>query len=111
MIMLAVPGSAAFTGEFSILAGVFAQGWGYAAVGAAAVVLAAMYGLRLISALLHVTRGSAVPEDSPDLRPGELALVLPLVGILLVLSAWPAAVSGNSFPGDAPAQTIAGTAE
>ena len=108
MIVLAVPGSAAFTGEFSILAGVFAQGWGYAAVGATAVVLAAMYGLRLISALLHVSRGSAVPEDSPDLRPGELALVLPLVGILLVLSAWPGAVSGNSFPGDAPAQTIVG---
>jgi NADH-quinone oxidoreductase subunit M len=108
MIVLAVPGSSAFTGEFSILAGVFAQGWGYAAVGAAAIVLAAMYGLRLISALLHRSRGPAVPEESPDMRPGELALVLPLVGILLVLSAWPGAVSGNSFPADAPSQTIVG---
>lgn len=111
MIVLAVPGSATFTGEFSILAGVFARGWGYAAVGAVAVVLAAMYGLRLISALLHERHGSAVPEESPDLRPGELALVLPLLGILLVLSAWPGAVSGNSFPGDAPSQTIVGASE
>jgi NADH-quinone oxidoreductase subunit M len=108
MIVLAVPGSSAFTGEFSILSGVFAQGWGYAAVGAVAIVLAAMYGLRLISALLHESRGSAVADDSPDLRSGELALVLPLVAILLVLSAWPGAVSGNSFPGDAPSQTIVG---
>ncbi|HEY7379877.1 MAG TPA: NADH-quinone oxidoreductase subunit M [Gaiella sp.] len=108
MIVLAVPGSATFTGEFSILAGVFDHGWGYAAVGAAGIVIAAMYGLRLISALLHEGRGSSVPEDSPDLRAGELGLVVPLVAILLVLSAWPAAVSGNSFPGDAPAETIAG---
>ena len=53
MLTLAVPGSANFAGEFAILAGVFAQGWGYAAVGAVAIVLAAMYSLRLISAVLH----------------------------------------------------------
>ena len=33
MLTLAVPGSANFAGEFAILAGVFTQGWGYAAVG------------------------------------------------------------------------------
>ena len=38
MFTLAVPGSSNFAGEFAILAGVFAQGWGYAAVGAAAIV-------------------------------------------------------------------------
>ena len=38
MFTLAVPGSANFAGEFAILAGVFAHGWGYAAVGAAAIV-------------------------------------------------------------------------
>ena len=57
MFTLAVPGSANFAGEFAILAGVFGQGWGYAAVGAAAIVLAAMYALRLISAILHERRG------------------------------------------------------
>ena len=79
MFTLAVPGSANFAGEFAILAGVFDHGWGYAAVGAAAIVLAALYALRLISAILHERRGSAVPEDAGDLVGGELMLVVPLV--------------------------------
>ena len=58
MLTLAVPGSANFAGEFAILAGVFRKGWGYAAVGAVAIVLAAMYSLRLISAVLHRGTGS-----------------------------------------------------
>jgi NADH-quinone oxidoreductase subunit M len=100
IIMLAVPGSANFAGEFLILAGVFDVGWGYAAVGAAAIVLAAMYTLRLISAILHGRRGVAVPDGARDLRLPELSLVVPLVAVLLALSAWPAAVSERSFPGD-----------
>ena len=104
MLTLAVPGSANFAGEFSILAGVFAQGWGYAAVGAVAIVLAAMYTLRLISGVLHRARGTAVRPESLDLRLGELALVVPLVAILLALSVWPAAISERSFPGDPPSQ-------
>ena len=72
MFTLAVPGSSNFAGEFAILAGVFARGWGYAAVGAAAIVLAALYALRLISALLHERRGSAVREDTTDLVGNEL---------------------------------------
>jgi NADH-quinone oxidoreductase subunit M len=106
MFTLAVPGSANFAGEFAILAGVFAQGWGYAAVGAAAIVLAALYALRLISALLHERRGSAVKEDATDLVGNELVLVVPLIAILAVLSAWPAGVTERSFPADAPATFI-----
>jgi NADH-quinone oxidoreductase subunit M len=106
MFALAVPGSANFAGEFAILAGVFARGWGYAAIGAAAIVLAALYALRLISAILHERRGSAVREDAGDLVSGELALVVPLLAILAVLSAWPAAISERSFPADEPAAFI-----
>ena len=57
VIALAVPGSTAFAGEFAILAGVFQHGWVYAVVGAVAIVLAAMYMLRLISAVLHQAPG------------------------------------------------------
>jgi NADH-quinone oxidoreductase subunit M len=103
MIMLAVPGSATFAGEFTILSGAFFEGWGYAAVGAGAIVLAALYGLRLISAVLHEARGPAVPEEAPDLDSNQLWLVVPLVACLLALSAWPAGITGNSFPGDEPA--------
>jgi NADH:ubiquinone oxidoreductase subunit 4 (subunit M) len=85
---------------------VFSHGWGYAAVGAGAIVLAALYALRLISAILHERRGSAVPEEAGDLVSGELALVVPLVLILALLSAWPAAISGRSFPADDPAAFI-----
>ena len=98
MLTLAVPGSANFAGEFAILAGVFTQGWGYAAVGAVAIVLAAMYSLRLISAILHRDAGSAVREESLDLRVGELALIIPLVAILLALSIWPDSITHRTFP-------------
>jgi NADH-quinone oxidoreductase subunit M len=106
MFTLAVPGSSNFAGEFAILAGVFDRGWGYAAVGAVAIVLAAMYTLRLVSAILHRTRGDAVRDEARDLGPGELLLVVPLVALLLALSVWPAAISERSFPGDAPAAAV-----
>ena len=96
-LFIAVPGSVAFAGEFMILAGVFAEGWAWAAVGAGAIVLAAMYMLRLISAVLHVRPGPAVADEALDLRPAELALVVPLVACLLALSAWPAAITERSF--------------
>ncbi len=98
VIALAVPGSSAFAGEFAILAGVFTTGWGYAVVGAAAIVFAAMYMLRLISAVLHRSPGRAVTEAALDLRPAELGIIVPLVLCLLVLSAWPAAITERSFP-------------
>ena len=57
MIALAVPGSATFAGEFLIMAGAYEQGWGYSVVVALGIVLAAMYTLRVISAILHVKPG------------------------------------------------------
>ena len=69
-------------------------------VGAVAIVLAAMYMLRLISAVLHQSPGPAVSEAALDLRPAELGVVVPLVAILLVLSAWPAAITERSFSGE-----------
>jgi hypothetical protein len=61
-------------------------------------VLAAMYMLRLISAVLHQAPGSAVSEAALDLRPAELGVLVPLVALMLVLSAWPAAITDRSFP-------------
>jgi NADH-quinone oxidoreductase subunit M len=97
IIALAVPGSTAFAGEFAILSGVFFTGWGWAVVGCVAIVLAAMYMLRLISAVLHVRPGPSVTEAALDLRPAELGILVPLVACLLVLSAWPAAITDRSF--------------
>lgn len=108
MIALAVPGSTTFAGEFLIMTGVYAAGWGYAAVVALSIVLAAMYTLRLISAVLHVRPGAAVREEALDLRPAELGLVLPLVACLLVLSAWPALVSESAFPREDDTRIVMG---
>jgi NADH-quinone oxidoreductase subunit M len=108
VIALAVPGSAAFAGEFLILLGVFDAGWGWAVVGAVAIVLAAMYMLRLISAVLHQSRGSAVNDAALDLRPAELGILVPLLACVLALSAWPAAVSERAFPGDNAARAVEG---
>jgi NADH-quinone oxidoreductase subunit M len=95
VIALAVPGSTAFAGEFLILAGIFDKGWGWAVVGAAGIVLAAMYMLRLISAVLHEHVGSSVPDEALDLRPAELAVIVPLVACLIALSVWPAAITDH----------------
>jgi NADH-quinone oxidoreductase subunit M len=97
IIALAVPGSVVFAGEFLILAGVYVEGWGWAAVGVGAMVLAAMYMLRLIAAVLHTPAGGDAAEATPDLRWPELSVVVPLLAALLVLSAWPAAISERSF--------------
>jgi NADH-quinone oxidoreductase subunit M len=97
VIALAVPLSSNFAGEFLILAGVFQQAWGWAVIGAVAIVLAAMYMLRLISAVLHEQPGPAVTEAALDLRGAELGIVVPLVALLVALSAWPDAISGHSF--------------
>jgi NADH-quinone oxidoreductase subunit M len=106
VISLAVPGSALFAGEFLILAGAFQRHWWWAVIGGGAIVFAAMYMLRLISAVLHQARGSTVSDEALDLRTGELALVVPLVAVLLTLSAWPAAISHHSFAGDQPTQQV-----
>ena len=100
VIALAVPLSSAFAGEFLVLAGVFRQGWGWSVVGAVAIVLAAAYVLRLVSAILHRDIGAAVSDAALDLRPAELGVVVPLVACLLALSAWPAAITQHSFRGD-----------
>jgi NADH-quinone oxidoreductase subunit M len=106
VIGLAVPLSTTFAGEFLILAGVFQQGWAWAAIGAGAIVLAAMYMLRAISGVLHQDVGPAVTESALDLRVGELAVVVPLVACLLVLSAWPDLISGRAFGGNHAVTTI-----
>jgi NADH-quinone oxidoreductase subunit M len=105
VIALAVPLSTAFAAEFLILNGVFERGWGWAVVGTAGIVLAAMYMLRLISAVLHEDIGTAVPEQALDLRPAEASMVGALVAILVALSFWPAAITDNSFGGE-PTATV-----
>ena len=107
VIALAVPLSSAFAGEFLILAGVFRHGWGWSVVGAVAIVLAAAYVLRLVSAILHRDVGPAVSDAALDLRPAELGVVVPMLACLLALSAWPGAITQHSFRNDQPQADVA----
>jgi NADH-quinone oxidoreductase subunit M len=99
MMTLAVPGATSFAGELLILSGVFrgdVAGPLVATIGALAVVLAAMYALRLVAGGL-MTSNDDVPEASKeagarfggDLGARELLIVLPVVVALLTLSVWP----------------------
>ena len=108
VIALAVPGSGVFAAEFLVLNGVFTVGWGWAVVGAIAIVLAAAYMLRAISATLHREVGPAVRESSRDLQPAEVGVLAPLIAALLLLSFYPAGVSDHSFKGE-PAETVIGS--
>ena len=91
MAALAVPGSSVFGSELLILLGAFEYSWWVGAIGAVGIVLAAMYMLRWISAVLHEREGAEVGYlNPPDLRRGALVCVLPLVLALLALSIAPA---------------------
>jgi NADH-quinone oxidoreductase subunit M len=87
---LAVPGSATFASEFLILLGAFQAAWWLGAIASVAIVLAAMYMLRWISAILHEREGVAVGEHRPhELAPGAFLAIAPLVIAILALSVWP----------------------
>ena len=107
MLTLAVPGSANFAGEFAILAGVFGRGWGYSALGAVAIVLAAMYTLRLISAAAapRPWRRSARRRTGPASRRAD-ARGAARPGVCSRCPPGRPPISERSFPGDAPAKVI-----
>jgi NADH:ubiquinone oxidoreductase subunit 4 (subunit M) len=90
--MLAVPGSSAFVSELYVLIGAFRQNAWLGVVAACAIVLAAMYALRWLAGIAYQEEGDAVAKDTPDLRIGELGIAVPLLLILLVMTAWPMGV-------------------
>ncbi|MGN6379088.1 MAG: complex I subunit 4 family protein [Gaiellales bacterium] len=86
---LAVPGSSAFVSELYILIGAFQRNAWVGAVAAIGIVLAAMYMLRWYSAIAHESNGETVADDTPDLHVRELAIAVPLIALLLLMTAWP----------------------
>ena len=89
---LAVPGSSAFVSELYVLLGAFRENAWLGATAACAIVLAAMYALRWLAAIAYEEDGEAVPKETPDLRLGELGIAVPLLLILIVMTAWPLGV-------------------
>jgi NADH-quinone oxidoreductase subunit M len=98
LFTLAVPGSSVFVSEIYILIGAFQQQALLGAAAACAIVLAAMYTLRWYSGLAHEADGPLVNEQTRDLRPAELLVAVPLILILLAMSAWPFGVMERIGP-------------
>jgi NADH-quinone oxidoreductase subunit M len=99
LIMLAVPGATTFAGELLILSGVFrgeVSGPLVATIGSLAVVLAAMYALRLIAGIAFSdsdkTASSSADANARfggDLSARELLVIGPVLLALVALSVWP----------------------
>jgi NADH-quinone oxidoreductase subunit M len=109
MFMLAVPGSSVFVSEIYILIGAFQQQAWLGAVAACAIVLAAMYALRWFSALAHEDNGEKVGDDTLDLRRSELLIAVPIIVLLLAMTAYPFGVMNRIKDYHAPAPTLTGT--
>lgn len=98
LIALAVPGATTFAGELLVIAGAFrleTAGPLLATLAALAIVLAAMYALRFVAGIVFVERvghGDTGVTSPRDLHGAELVMLLPLVLVLLALSAWPDAI-------------------
>src|SRR3546814_15613560 len=85
---IGLPGLNGFVGEFLILAGAYLTLKWWAVVAAAGVILAALY---LLWAYQRVFHGEPTEEDlaTPDMRAGELACMLPLLGLIVFLGVYP----------------------
>jgi NADH-quinone oxidoreductase subunit M len=89
LFALAVPGSCVFVSELYVLIGAFEFEPLLGAAGALAIVLAAMYMLRWYSAIAHEDDGARIEPGTADLQRFELGIAVPLVLILLAMSAYP----------------------
>jgi NADH-quinone oxidoreductase subunit M len=85
---LSLPGLAPFISEFLVLIGTFTRYPVFAVIASSALVLSAIYILWLYQRMMGgpVTDGNAGVRD---LRPREIAVVVPLLALLLVLGVYP----------------------
>jgi NADH-quinone oxidoreductase subunit M len=85
---LSLPGLAPFISEFLVLIGTFTRYPAFAVIASSALVLSAIYILWLYQRMMGgpVTDGN---KGVRDLRPREIAVVVPLLALLLVLGVYP----------------------
>ncbi|HED03176.1 MAG TPA: NADH-quinone oxidoreductase subunit M [Candidatus Fraserbacteria bacterium] len=84
---IALPGTNGFVGEFMILLGTFTQHRVYAIIGAATVILTAIYMLWMTQRVFHEEPRSQ--KHFADLRPREVALLIPLVLVIFWIGIYP----------------------
>lgn len=85
---LSLPGLAPFISEFLVLIGTFTRYPAFAVVASTALVLSAIYILWLYQRMMGGPENRA-NDGMQDLRPREIAVVVPLIALLLVLGVYP----------------------
>jgi NADH-quinone oxidoreductase subunit M len=85
---LSLPGLAPFISEFLVLIGTFTRYPAFAVVASTALVLSAIYILWLYQRMMGGPANHA-NDGMQDLRPREVAVVVPLIALLLVLGVYP----------------------
>jgi NADH-quinone oxidoreductase subunit M len=86
---LAMPGTGNFVAEYLVLLGQWRLNPWVAIVASIGIVLAAAYALRLLIGTMQNARGSAVPEDAPEMRRFDAAVLGTAIGALAMLSLAP----------------------
>jgi NADH-quinone oxidoreductase subunit M len=91
MSSVGLPGLNGFVGEFTILVGAYLTMPVYAVLGAFGVILAAWY---LLTAFRKMAQGPLTnpaneAANLPDLRPGEIAMLVPLVLLFFLIGLFP----------------------
>ncbi len=119
MASLAIPGSNAFVGEFFILAGTFRWHLWAAVIACLGIIYASVYMLRLYQSSMNGPHRAGRDDAATELRAYDLAILLPLIGVMLFIALWPAALVGATersveravapaqVAADRPADTIA----
>jgi NADH-quinone oxidoreductase subunit M len=85
---LSLPGLAPFISEFLVLIGTFTRYPAFAVIASTALVLSAIYILWLYQRMMGGPANHA-NDGMQDLRPREIAVVVPLIALLLVLGVYP----------------------
>ncbi|CAN5839192.1 NADH-quinone oxidoreductase subunit M [soil metagenome] len=88
MATIALPGLAPFISEFLVLIGTFTRYPAFGVIASGALVLSALYILWLYQRMMAgpITDGN---QTVRDLRPREVAVVVPLIALLIVLGVYP----------------------
>jgi NADH-quinone oxidoreductase subunit M len=86
---LALPGLNGFVGEFPILLGTFQVHRAAAVLGSFGAVLAALYLLWAYQRVFHGPLEGADNENTTDLKPLEIAVMVPLVALIVAIGIYP----------------------
>jgi NADH-quinone oxidoreductase subunit M len=86
---IGLPGLNGFVGEFLVLQGAMIYNFWFAAPAAIGVILGAIYMLRTFRSVMYGPLDKEENKNLPDLRPHELAALVPLIAMIFLIGLYP----------------------